>query len=240
MEVGQGLSVLVQTAHHVMLYDTGAHMPGGFDVGDAIVTPYLRSQNIHIIDRLEISHGDNDHSGGADAVVRNFTVKSIYTSAPNLVSNFNARYCEEGQSWEWDGVYFNTFNPAVGMTYQDNNSSCVIKIVGEQSSVLLTGDIEKDTEENLVRLFGDALQATILVAPHHGSKTSSSLKFIRQIAPKYAIISAGFDNRYHFPHQDTLRTLQRENVSVLNTTDCGMVSFILPKQGELLEPTCYK
>lgn len=111
IDVGQGLSVLVQTAHHVMLYDTGAHAPGGFDFGESVVAPYLRYRGIHTINRLEISHGDNDHSGGADAINKDFKVQSIFTSAPKLIAHFHAQYCAQGQSWTWDKVHFTTLNP---------------------------------------------------------------------------------------------------------------------------------
>jgi competence protein ComEC len=139
IDVGRGLSMLVQTAHHVMLYDTGAHFPGGFDYGESVITPYLRFEGIAQIDRLAISDGDNDHSGGTAAIVKNFRVKTIFTSAPKLITQFHAQYCAQGQNWTWDQVHFTTLD----------DSSCVIKIVGKGGSILLTGDSKLyDTADN--------------------------------------------------------------------------------------------
>ena len=229
IDVGQGLSVLVQTAHHVMLYDTGAHFPGGFDFGESVVTPYLRLQDVQVIDRLEISHGDNDHSGGAEAIVNNFQVRSFFTSAPKLVSHFNAGFCHANQSWVWDGVYFTTINPAQNIAYEDNNSSCVIKIDNGITSVLLTGDIERDTEKRLVDVYGSFLHATVLIAPHHGSRTSSSEDFLTAVSPQLVVISSGKLNRYHLPAQSVLARYQAHHFRVLNTADQGAIILNSPK-----------
>lgn len=229
IDVGQGLSVLVQTAHHVMLYDTGAHFPGGFDFGESVVTPYLRLQNVQVIDRLEISHGDNDHSGGAEAIVKNFQVKSLFTSAPKLVAHFKAQFCNADQSWEWDGVHFTTLNPAQNVLYEDNNSSCVIKIDNGTASVLLTGDIQGDTEKRLVDTYGNFLRASVLIAPHHGSRTSSSEDFLEAVSPKLVVISSGKLNRYHLPAQSVLARYAGHHFRVLNTADQGAIILKSPK-----------
>ena len=223
IDVGQGLSVLVQTAHHVMLYDTGAHFPEGFDFGESVVAPYLRYRGIHIINRLEISHGDNDHSGGADAIVRDFTVQSIFTSAPQLITHLHAQYCVAGQSWVWDNVHFITLNPGPRSVYQDNNSSCVIQISGRGGKMLLTGDIEKLMEYELVYQYGTQLQSAVLLVPHHGSHTSSSHAFLNAVSPQYAIISAGELNRYHLPSHIVLSRYQQNRVKVYNTANLGAI-----------------
>ena len=223
IDVGQGLSVLVQTAHHVLLYDTGAHFPGGFDFGESVVAPYLRQLGIAQIDRLEISHGDNDHSGGADAIVKAFKVKSIFTSAPQLMMHFHATPCFAGQTWDWDGVHFDTFNPAPNTPYADNNSSCVIKVSGGGSTLLLTGDIEALTELSMLRQYGKQLQSTVLLVPHHGSRTSSSDAFITAVSPQYAIISAGKYNRYHLPAQSVITRYLQHQVKVYSTANSGAI-----------------
>lgn len=225
IDVGQGLSVLIQTKHHVMLYDTGAHFPGGFDYGDSVVTPYLREQGISRINRLEISHGDNDHSGGADAIVKNFHVNAIFTSAPKLVSHFHAAFCDATQKWHWDGVDFMTFNPEKNAPYEDNNSSCVIKIMGKHGALLLTGDIQRETELRLVKQYGAQLHATILIVPHHGSRTSSSIDFLNAVSPKYAIISAGKYNRYHLPAQSVLNRYFNQKIMLWNTAENGAIVY---------------
>lgn len=223
IDVGQGLSVLIQTAHHVMLYDAGSHMLGGFDVGESVVAPYLRLRGITTIDRVEISHGDNDHSGGAAAIVNDFKVKSFFTSAPILISQFDGQYCDAGQDWQWDGVQFATLSPKQNIPYEDNNSSCVIKISTANKQVLLTGDIQKETEDNLVQAYGNQLRSTILVVPHHGSRTSSSDEFLQAVMPRFAIISSGKYNRYHLPVQSVVDRYHARHIVVYNTADSGAV-----------------
>lgn len=233
IDVGQGLSVLIQTKNHVMLYDTGAHSPGGFDFGDSVVTPYLREQGIKNINRLEISHGDNDHSGGADAIVKNFRVDKIVTSAPKLVKHFHAHYCDATQQWVWDGVRFITLNPAPNEPYDDNNSSCVIKIIGKQGQLLLTGDIQRETESRLVEQYGNQLHSTVLIVPHHGSRTSSSNSFIAAVSPQYAVISAGKYNRYHLPAQSVVDRYDERHIVLYNTADTGAVMIRFLHTGQV-------
>lgn len=233
IDVGQGLSVLVQTAHHTLLYDTGSHIPGGFDMGESVVTPYLHYRGIAHIDRLEISHGDNDHSGGADAIVKNFNVAAIFTSAPKLIAHFHAQYCAAGQTWNWDGVNFITLNPAQNAAYEDNNSSCVIKIAGVGGSILLAGDIQRQTENDLLASQPDQLHATVLLVPHHGSKTSSSDNFLNVVSPHYAIISAGKYNHYHLPSSIVLDRYQQHHVTLYNTADFGAVFIRFLSEGQV-------
>ncbi|WP_051131878.1 ComEC/Rec2 family competence protein [Legionella tunisiensis] len=105
---------------------------------------------------------------------------------------------------------------------------------------MLAGDIEKAGEDNLLNTYGEQLRSTVLVVPHHGSKTSSSAAFIKQVAPQYAVISAGFDNRYHFPHQQTINTLQKNKVKIYNTAECGMVTIKLYQDNSSASLSCYK
>lgn len=236
IDVGQGLSVLVQTAHHVMLYDAGAHIPGGLDFGKSVVAPYLRQQGVSHIDRLEISHGDNDHSGGADAIVKNFRVKTIVTSAPKLIahfSSFHATPCFAGQTWEWDGVRFATLNPVFHAPYEDNNSSCVIKVSGEGGSVLLTGDIEAFTELSMLERYGQQLQSTVLLVPHHGSRTSSSDAFVTAVSPRYAVISVGKYNRYHLPAQSVISRYLQHHITMYSTANSGAIIIRFKRQGDV-------
>lgn len=233
IDVGQGLSVLIQTAHHVMLYDTGAHFPHGFDYGESVVAPYVRQQGIRTIDRLEISHGDNDHSGGAPAIMRDFDVKSIYTSDPALIAKWHAVPCFAGQDWQWDGVQFQTLQPSERAPYEDNNSSCVIKITAKTGQVLLTGDIEKETESNLVNQYHQQLHSTVLLVPHHGSRTSSSDLFVSAVSPHYAVISAGQYNRYHLPSASVIARYGAHAVHLYNTASDGAIIIRLPRRGQV-------
>lgn len=233
IDVGQGLSVLVQTAHHNLLYDTGAHFPHGFDYGESVVAPYLRLQNIETINRLEISHGDNDHSGGVASIVKDFQVQSIFTSAPKLIQEFHGQHCFAGQQWTWDHVHFSTLNPKKNRPYEDNDSSCVIKISNGKTQILLTGDIQKNTEYKLVDQYGSQLKSTVLLVPHHGSKTSSSRLFLKTVSPHYAIISAGKLNRYHLPAATIVSRYAKYHIKLYNTADSGAIIVRFFKNGKV-------
>ncbi|OGT26395.1 MAG: DNA internalization-related competence protein ComEC/Rec2 [Gammaproteobacteria bacterium RIFCSPLOWO2_02_FULL_42_14] len=233
IDVGQGLSVLVQTKHHVLVYDTGAHFPGGFDYGESVVAPFLRYRGVSRIDRMEISHGDNDHSGGAQALLRDFKVQSVFTSAPKLIQTLHAHYCVSGQQWIWDGVYFNTLNPVQNAVYEDNNSSCVLRISNHHASILLTGDIQAESEKLLADHDGDALKSTVLLVPHHGSKTSSTAVFLNAVRPDIAIVSAGRYNRYHLPASVIVDRYNRRKIKLYNTADDGEISIRFSPQGQV-------
>lgn len=237
LDVGQGLSVFIQTAHHRMLYDTGVKFYNGSDMGKLAILPYFRYHGITSLDKVVISHPDLDHRGGLVSIEQKIAIDELIVNDVDFYHR--GENCHQYPDWEWDGVKFHFLAIKAGFD-KTNNTCCVLQVKTAGGAVLLPGDIEKQAEVYLLQHYPEQLKSDVVVVPHHGSKTSSSLGFIQQIAPKYAIISAGFDNRYHFPHQDTLRNLAREHVSVLNTTDCGMVSFTLSKQSGLVEPKCYK
>ena len=134
-----------------------------------------------------VSHGDNDHIGGADTILKNLPVDQIVTSVPEKFDGKNAIYCNAPQSWNWDGVTFNLISP-IEKFDDENNNSCVLKIQTSAGSVLLTGDIEAKAEKSLVNNAIEQLPATILVAPHHGSKTSSTQPFIEAVHPETILI----------------------------------------------------
>ncbi len=199
LDVGQGLALIVQTKNHLLIYDTGPSMPDGFDAGRDVLSPYLLNLGAKKIDILMVSHGDNDHSGGAKYLLANWPVGQMLTSIPSLFTGAQAQYCTAGQQWQWDGVPFRVLWPPAGSEYQDNNSSCVLQIGVSGQRTLLTGDIEGITERALVEKYGSELNAQILSVPHHGSKTSSTLNFINLVNPKIALFSFGYFNRFHFP-----------------------------------------
>lgn len=240
LDVGQGLSVFIQTAHHRMLYDTGVQFYNGSDMGKLAILPYFRYHGITSLDKVVISHPDLDHRGGLLSIEQKIPIHELIVN--DVPFYHRGKNCHQYPDWEWDGVRFHFLPIKAEFAGFDkiNNTCCVLQVITSGGAVLLPGDIEKQAEEYLTQHYPQQVKSDVVIVPHHGSKTSSSPGFIRQIAPKYAIISAGFDNRYHFPHQDTLTTFAREHVTVLNTIDCGMVSFTLSKQRNLLEPTCYK
>jgi competence protein ComEC len=202
LDVGQGLAAIVQTQQHVLVYDTGPRFSEAFDTGEAVIAPFLRSQGIRNIDTLIVSHGDNDHIGGVASLLSAFKPGQILSSVPEKIPQNNAEYCIRGQRWEWDGVTFTMLHPATVSGSPGNNESCVLKVdTGRGQGILLTGDIERETEAVLLSTQGEQLPSDILVVPHHGSNTSSSPEFLRQVGPSVALIPAGYLNRYRFPKQ---------------------------------------
>ena len=225
LDVGQGLAAVIETARHNLLFDAGPHSPLGFDAGEAVVVPYLRHRYIQHLDKIVISHGDNDHIGGVWAVKKNFPGAPVLTSVPEKFYNGLAQRCEAGQHWRWDGVDFNIIYPPVQQQYQGNNSSCVLRISTAYQSVLFTGDIERPAEKWLVQ--HNVEPASVIIVPHHGSKTSSSVAFLAKVHPKIAIISSGFLNRFHFPSKRVLQRYLAVGARVLNTADVGYVRLHL-------------
>lgn len=232
LDVGQGLGSVLQTRQHVLVYDAGASYPSGFNLGTAAVIPYLRYIGAPLINKLIISHGDNDHVGGAQAVTLAFEVQSSLTS-------FNARHdvlsaataCRAGQSWRWDGVSFTVLWPLPGSPYIGNDSSCVIRVESDAGSLLLTGDIETDSELSMIAKYSDDLETDVLLVPHHGSKTSSSKRFLEQVKPDLALVSAGYRNRFGHPDKRVQSRYIERNIPLLNTAEEGAISVTFSHQG---------
>ncbi|KTC65894.1 DNA uptake/competence protein ComA [Legionella adelaidensis] len=226
LDVGQGLAVLARTAHHNLIYDTGMKFFHGADMGKLVLIPYLNALQIKVLDTVVISHPDLDHRGGLPSLREEIPIKSLVVNDPGYYKE--GRKCHEYQPWIWDGVSFSFFS-IKGHFKNKNNNSCVLKISTTGGSVLLTGDIEKEAEHYLETNYGKKIAANVLVVPHHGSKTSSSLSFIKKINPDFAIFSYGFDNPYHFPHQTTLLNYKQIGTHIYNTADHGMVSVRLQR-----------
>ncbi|MEQ1668739.1 MAG: DNA internalization-related competence protein ComEC/Rec2, partial [Sulfuriferula sp.] len=155
IDVGQGLAVLVRTAHHALLFDTGPQYNSTADTGNRILAPYLRGEGVAKLDALVLSHDDNDHTGGAASLLQSVAVNHIYTSLPathDIWTGVKARLsqCQAGQVWQWDGVRFQVLYPTLAsyaeLARKDNHRSCVIKVSSAGGSVLLTADIEAEDE----------------------------------------------------------------------------------------------
>ena len=222
LDVGQGLSIVIQTASHSIVYDTGASWSGG-SLARRVVIPFLRSQGISQLDALVISHKDNDHAGGYSEVISSIPVVQVYTGEPLSNSSRHTAPCIE-QSWQWDGVSF-TFLNAINAQpfYQGNNRSCVLRISTPTDTVLITGDIERPVETRLVVNDTDYLSANVLLAPHHGSLSSSSWPFIREVSPRYVIYSAGYNNTFHHPNRRVQDRYDALGVIPFNTAKQGAI-----------------
>ncbi|HZX70980.1 MAG TPA: DNA internalization-related competence protein ComEC/Rec2 [Rhodanobacter sp.] len=229
LDVGQGLSVLLRTRRHTLVYDTGARYPSGFNLGDAVVLPAIHALGITRLDLLMISHGDNDHAGGAEVVAEAFPQARRIAGEPARMRVPMAQ-CVAGQSWQWDGVRFRVLSPAPGAGDRDNDSSCVLLVEGHGGRVLLPGDISSRMEPAVVAAL-DAGPPPVLLVPHHGSKTSSSAAFIAALQPPMALVSTGWRNRFGHPRPEVVARYADAGVPLFDTAVHGALEVDFPADG---------
>ena len=231
LDVGQGLAVVVSTQKHNLLYDAGPAYPSGFNTGAAVVLPFLRSSGINTLDLVVQSHGDNDHIGGLKGLVGDIPISRVISSVPDLIPHQQVRDCLDGQSWYWDGVYFQVLHPADAMNLSANDRSCVVRISAHNLTLLLSGDIEGGAERSLVQRHGAGLRSDVLVVPHHGSKTSSTRNFIRAVSPDIAIFPVGYRNRFNLPNQDIISRYREYGTRLLSTAEGGAIRIRASQSG---------
>lgn len=233
LDVGQGLSVVVGTHGHAMLFDTGPRYGVSSDAGARIVVPNLRAMGVGHLDLMVVSHADADHSGGALSILEALPVARIMSSLPadspiNRHSTATATRCSAGAHWQWDGVRFDVLWPRATEYAREgvktNDLSCVLRIAADGASLLLTGDIEARDERTLVES-GVPLAANILVVPHHGSRTSSTPAFIEAVAPSIAVITNGYRNRFGHPRPDVVARYRGAGAAILRSDADGAVEF---------------
>lgn len=229
MDVGQGLSVLVRTRSHVLLYDAGPALPEGFDAGERVVVPALRASGVRRIDRMLLSHADADHAGGRAAVVAAFPVGD--SLAPPGAPLDVGGACTASSGWNWDGVRFRVLHPAAGFPYLRNESSCVLRIETPHGAVLMAGDIGEVIERRLLREHRPELRAEVVLAPHHGSAGSSQPGFVQASGARLALVSAGFGNRFGHPRADVVRRWRESGAELLNTADSGAIRVWIGRAG---------
>tara|TARA_R110002095_G_scaffold216433_1_gene213763 strand:- start:2694 stop:4832 length:2139 start_codon:yes stop_codon:yes gene_type:complete len=229
LDVGQGLSVLVETERHRLLYDAGPRYRSGFSAAEAAIIPYLSRQGIRRLDLLLISHADIDHSGGQlvleSALQRGQTLSSSDKIQADVL-------CRAGQSWVWDVVEFRILHPDRVQGVSENNRSCVLQIDNGHHRVLLTGDIEVEVERMLVNRYSESLQSTTLVAAHHGSRSSTSERFLEKVNPQQVLISSGWLNRFGHPHPDVVERVLRREMKLLNTASAGAIKLRISATGD--------
>lgn len=250
LDVGQGLASVVFTQNHVLIYDVGPKWKER-DSGSQVIMPYLAYYHRKNVDAVIISHTDLDHRGGLDSVLSIYPVKHILTSeVERLIQKTYAKparpiqpvLCQAGQSWVWDGVAFEMLHPSADAMLSEknrNNLSCVLKISTGKSSLLLTGDIEAGAEKALLNHYKADLAAEILVAPHHGSKTSSTFEFVQAVQPKYVLFPTGKDNRFGFPKQVVVDQYQKLGSYLYNTAEQGAILFTVTPE-EVSEPIVWR
>jgi competence protein ComEC len=232
-DVGQGMALLVETAGHRLLYDTGPGYAPGADAGSRVLLPYLRMRGIGALDGMIVSHSDTDHTGGALAVLGELKVAWVASSL--MVSHAIARaaarhlHCAAGQHWEWEGVRFEMLHP-LAASYADpapkpNARSCTLRITNGRTAILLAGDIEAAQEARLVHDSVDGLHADVLLAPHHGSGTSSTLAFLQAVHPAVSVFQVGYRNRYRHPKKEVYERYGQLGIQRLRTDEAGAVTL---------------
>jgi len=223
-DVGQGLAVLIRTREHALLYDAGPRY-GDFDIGERVVWPSLRTLGVNGLDLLILSHADSDHAGGASAIQRHMPAERVVSGEPErLPASLNAELCRSGDVWEWDQVSFMLWQSP--QARDGNQSSCVLLIEANGERLLLTGDIDMQTEQALLSSTMP-LDVEWLLVPHHGSRSSSSAAFIEATGAEHALVSRSLHNAFGHPHPDVVRRLQAAGAQLHDTAEQGAMQFRL-------------
>ena len=240
LDVGQGLAVVVETAEHLLIYDTGPKYSPQLDAGSAIIAPFLRRGGHRRIDMLIVSHEDSDHSGGYLSLSEAFQIPQVLVGpgfAPHQKNTDKPAIdtCTAGQSWSWDSVSFKVLAPPADAPRHGNNSSCVIYIEWRGHGILLPGDIEKSAEKQLLAAAAVPKSLDLVLAPHHGSKTSSSAPFVAQMTPRHVIFSSGYLHQFGHPHAQVSERYRVQGSQLWSTAEQGAIVFSWSGEG-LQEP----
>ena len=241
LDVGQGLSVVIRTQHHTLLYDTGPYYSSAADAGDRVIVPYLRAIGIDRLDGLVVTHRDTDHSGGAQSVLESMPVSWVADAPDTRFADtglgIRQKVCAAGEYWVWDDVRFEFLYPLLTDSNEgqaSNHQSCVLRVSAGSRSMLLTSDIESPDEHQLVLI---GLQhSDVLLVPHHGSGTSSSDAFLDAVSPEIAIVPVGYRNRYRHPKPEVMAAYEVRKIRTLRTDYGGMIRVDLPD----LDVTAYR
>ena len=230
LDVGHGLSVVVETAGHVLVYDTGPPVGTHLDAAALAVLPYLARRGHDAVDLVVLSHGDADHVAGYGRLAATVAIGAMVANGA-VGMHVPDLDCTAGRMWRWDGVSFEVLYPFPERTGFDNAHSCVVRIEGAGGSVLLTGDIERAAERALVARAGGRLATDVLVAPHHGSTTSSTPRFIDSVSPSMALFSASPHGRFRLPHPDVVARYTGAGIATYSTARCGAITMEFPAGG---------
>jgi competence protein ComEC len=233
LDVGQGLSAVVRTAHHSLVYDTGPSFNPDADSGNRIVVPYLRGEGIRTLDALIVTHDDDDHTGGARSIIAARNPQWVMTSVEQdrdvLEGANEVMRCDTRDAWTWDGVTFEVLHPVRDDYLDDNrktnNMGCVLKISSPGGTILMTADVEKLAEAELLSRDVDVLKADVMVVPHHGSKTSSTDAFLDAVKPNIALLPVGYRNRFRHPHPEVMARYAARGVKIYRTDDSGAITL---------------
>ncbi|TFW32790.1 DNA internalization-related competence protein ComEC/Rec2 [Massilia horti] len=244
-DVGQGMALLIETSSHRLLYDTGPLYGGNSNGGNRVIGPYLKARGIAELDGMIVTHSDTDHSGGAltllDTVRVGWVSSSLWPRNPIVRAAPKHVRCMAGQRWRWDGVDFEMLQPSMASydnpRLKSNARGCTLRVAGTRRVMLLAADIEKAQEAQLVLTARDKLKADVLLAPHHGSGTSSTLAFLQAVQPSLAVFQVGYRNRYHHPKKQVYERYGALGISRLRTDESGAVMLDF---GDSVEVRAYR
>jgi len=230
-DVGQGMALLIETSGHRLLYDTGPYYSPESNGGNRVILPYLKARGIGAVDGIVVSHSDVDHAGGALALLQELRVgwvsSSLWLDHPIVQAAGAHRRCAAGQEWTWDGVRFEMLHPAPAsyddMTLKPNGRGCTLRITAHGRSLLLAADIEAAQEAQLVAHVPGKLRADVLLAPHHGSGTSSTSPFLAAVRPDLALFQVGYRNRYRHPKAQVYERYKALGIARLRSDEEGAV-----------------
>jgi competence protein ComEC len=232
-DVGQGMALLIETSGHRLLYDSGPYYSPESNGGNRVILPYLKARGINALDAMVVTHSDVDHAGGALAVLDELKVGSVVSSlwADHPIVHAAPRHvrCAGGQAWRWDGVLFEMLQPTLA-SYDDaalkpNARGCTLRITAGTQAILLAADIEAAQEAQLVLHSAAKLRANVLLAPHHGSGTSSTQPFLEAVHPELALFQVGYRNRYRHPKAQVYERYGALGIARLRTDETGAIEL---------------
>ncbi|MEM0955812.1 MAG: ComEC/Rec2 family competence protein, partial [Pseudomonadota bacterium] len=226
LDVGQGLSLILRRRNFTLVYDTGDGDPQGFNMASAVIQPYLERQGVEHIDLLVISHGDRDHASGVSVLRERFSLGEVWIGEPYLASAPEAKRCRAGQRHRYGDLTIDTLAPWTP-DVSGNNSSCVLLLSVDGYRVLLPGDIESEIEYGLIRRHRNQLDVDLLLAPHHGSGSSTSSALLNATTPDLVLLSRGYRNRFGHPDPAVMRRLRAFGAVICDTAEQGAVMIRL-------------
>jgi competence protein ComEC len=240
------MAVVAETADHVVVFDTGPRYSADADAGNRVLVPYLRSRGLARIDALIVSHPDIDHAGGARSLLSAIAVDRVWTSiAPGhrlLGNTLQPVRCEAGQRLALGGLSLEVLHPDVPLYAQaratTNARSCVVLVQIGSHRVLLTGDIPQLQEQQMLaraRTAGQDLRVALLLAPHHGSHSSSSEALITATAPQWVSMQLGYRNHYGHPHAQVVERYRSHGVVVVRSDQYGAAQWRFAAAGTTVE-----